>query len=97
MNKSIFSIVLIGISIYFLFQMNSKVQNVREEIAHHKKQIEQNKNDIHLLKAEWAYLTTPQRIRDLANKHLSVKLQTASQFKKTNKYLVFNDRKKKNS
>ena len=47
MNKSIFSIVLIGIAVYFLFQMNSKVQNVREDIAHHKRQIEQNKNDIH--------------------------------------------------
>jgi cell division protein FtsL len=95
MNKSIFSFALIGLAIYFLFQMNSKVQNTKEEILNLKKQIEQDKNDIHLLKAEWSYLTNPERIKTLSKKHLSSKLQIASQFKKNNKYLVFNDKKNK--
>lgn len=75
-----------------------KVQNTREEISHIKKQIEQEKTNIHILKAEWAYLTNPQRIKNLSDKYLSLKLQTASQFKKSDKYLVYNDKiRKQNS
>ena len=95
MNKSLFSAILLGIAIYFLFQMSGKVQNAKEGITHLKKQIEQDKNDIHLLKAEWAYLTNPERIKELSKKHLSSRLQLANQFKKNDKYLAFNDRKKK--
>ncbi len=94
MNKSFFSVILIGIAVYFLFQMSGKVQNAKEEINSVKKQIEQDRNDIHLLKAEWAYLTNPERIKDLSRKHLSSKLQLANHFKKNNKYLAYNDKKK---
>ncbi len=96
MKKSFFSLLLIFIAIYSLFQISDKIQNTKEEINRLTKKIEQSKNNIHILKAEWAYLSNPQRIKTLSQKYLSSKLQTASQFKKSNKYLVYNDRQNKN-
>ncbi len=74
MNK--FSIFLISsflfFSIFGLFQIKFRVQYLNKDVSELKRQLEQEKESIHILKAEWAYLNQPQRLRELAKRYLNL-------------------------
>ena len=65
--------ILLGISVFGLFQIKFKVQNLNRELAEIKQQLEHEKSSIHILKAEWAYLNQPERLNRLSKKFLDLK------------------------
>ena len=54
-------------SIVLMFFVKYTVYNLRKEITVVEQKIDKNIEDIRILEAEWAYLTTPDRIRKLVN------------------------------
>jgi len=63
---------LLGLSIFGLFQIKFKVQTLHRELAEIKHQLDYEKNSMHVLKAEWAYLNKPERLQRLSTKFLDV-------------------------
>ena len=68
----IYSALLI-VAISTLFFIKSKVIIQNKELNWLNNQISQEKNNIQILKAEFAYLTTPERINKLQKKYLNLK------------------------
>lgn len=87
----IFGAIFIFASVYFLFNVSHKTQITKDQIISINRKILLNKNNIHILKAEWSYLTNPERIKKLADQHLSSGLQVAEQVKKQETQWVFNN------
>ncbi len=71
-QRYILFFILLGISVFGLFQIKFKVQNLHRELVELKLQLEQEKSSIHVLKAEWAYLNQPERLDRLAKKFLDL-------------------------
>ena len=71
-QRYILFFILLGISVFGLFQIKFKVQNLNRELVELKLQLEQEKSSIHVLKAEWAYLNQPERLDRLAKKFLDL-------------------------
>lgn len=74
-----FYLSMLLIAGYFLFAVKSEVQNLNFQINAYKKQIESEKNNLSILKAEFAYLTSPKRLTQLTSKHLHLNPITAGQ------------------
>lgn len=53
-----------------LFHMKYEVQRLEEELQRVHSQIRHEREAIRVLKAEWSYLNRPNRIADLAQRHL---------------------------
>ena len=67
----IFLFLFIG-STFALFQIKFKVQQLNREVVELKQQLDREKNLIHVLKAEWAYLNQPERLQRLTEKFLDL-------------------------
>ena len=95
----IFSFLLLLMLLYVLSKVSYKSNEIKSEIIVLKKKIEKNKDDIHVLKAEWAYLINPNRIKKLSEQYLNVTLQSQDQFRRNDEVLASNEshsaRKKK--
>jgi len=90
----IFSYLFIGtiaLSIYGLFSIKDKVTNTNYQLSAVVKQLAHENNTIHLLKAEQAYLTSPNRLKKLSALYLE--LDTIKIGQMTSNPLSF-DRKK---
>lgn len=55
-----------------LYAVKYRVLAMDEEISALNAQIDAERSSIHVLIAEWAYLTRPERLEKLAKKHLSM-------------------------
>ena len=75
------SLLMLACTIAFLFVMKYKVQNINKQIINLNSSIIREKETIHILHAEWAYLTQPNRISKLANKHLLLQAIPANRLK----------------
>ncbi|OPZ76300.1 MAG: Cell division protein FtsL [Alphaproteobacteria bacterium ADurb.Bin438] len=73
--------------------LKTKVTKLEKDIASLNQNIGDNKMAIHILKAEWAHLNEPERIRYLAEKHMRLKPIKASQVKG---YDIFYDNNQNN-
>ncbi len=62
-----------------LFQVAYRVQLLEEKLTRVNRQIVQERETIHVLRAEWSYLNEPGRLADLASRHLSLAPLEASQ------------------
>ena len=67
-----YSILILG-SVISLFAIKSKVMQKKEELNWLNSQILQEKNNVLILRAELAYLVTPERINKLQAKYLKLK------------------------
>lgn len=67
------------ISGYGLFHVKHRVQNLKRDLYETQRQLKENREAIHVLKAEWAYLNQPSRLKKLASKHLDLKHIEAKQ------------------
>jgi cell division protein FtsL len=103
-NNSLFGIViggfLLALSVFGLFQIKYKVLDLRKDLSEINRQLEQEKEAIHVLKAEWAYLNQPDRLKRLASKHLKLEPVTVAQMHRTEKnmptYLAASSKKNDN-
>ena len=57
---------------FIIYPIKYGSQELRQEIRLLKRDIEQERNNIDILRAEWSYLTRPQRLQNLAQQHLSL-------------------------
>jgi hypothetical protein len=71
--------VLIGCGLY---QLKYEVQAKEERLARLNRHIQAEQEAIHVLNAEWAFLNRPDRLADLANRHLKMTPVAPAQFGK---------------
>jgi hypothetical protein len=71
--------ILVGSGLY---QLKYEVQAKEERLARLNRQIQQEQEAIHVLHAEWAFLNRPDRLADLANRHLEMTPVAPAQFGK---------------
>jgi hypothetical protein len=66
----------LGVSLY---SVKHAVQGLEEDLVKVNRQIAADDEAVHILKADWSYLTQPYRIGDLASRNLSLHPLTAAQ------------------
>jgi hypothetical protein len=69
-----------------LFQIKFKAQYLSRDVSELKRQLEQERESIHILKAEWAYLNQPHKLRSLVDRHLNLTEVKISQIHKFDQY-----------
>lgn len=57
---------------FFLFQVKYAVVEVEQKLVKIVSKINKEKDNLHVLKAEWSHLNEPQRLQKLAEKYLEV-------------------------
>jgi hypothetical protein len=72
-------VCIISICVMGLFQVKYKVKNLKRDLLETHRQLVLEKENIHVLKAEWTYLTQPVRIERLTEKYLGLKPIRVSQ------------------
>ncbi len=55
------------------------VQNLESDLAALERSINSDQDEIHVLKAEWAYLSRPERVKNLAAKYLDLQATNSHQ------------------
>lgn len=70
--RYILAFTLLSFSVFGLFQIKFKVQQLHNEALELKSQLAHEKDSIHVLKAEWAYLNQPERLHRLSKKFLDL-------------------------
>ncbi len=67
------------VTVYTLFNIKDRVMSIRSELIEVKKQVQNESDTIHLLKAELAYLASPERLKRLNDGYLNLKDTKVSQ------------------
>lgn len=65
-------LLILAISAAFLFAIKHKVQMLSKELKEINAKIISEKENIHILKAEYTYLTNPKRIKKLVDSNLAL-------------------------
>lgn len=76
-------LIILFCSAYGVFQVKYRVADLRKDLAEINRQLEQERDAIHVLKAEWSYLNQPDRLRNLAQRHLKLEALTVAQINKS--------------
>ena len=72
-------LILCLITVCVLFNIKDSVMTIRMELREVSKQMQHESDTIHLLKAELAYLASPERLQKLNKDHLTLKETKVSQ------------------
>lgn len=73
MQRSTALFLFLSLAIGFtLFHVKYRVVEIEQQLTHMNRQIKQENENIHILKAEWSHLNEPQRLQQLAEKFLDV-------------------------
>ena len=84
MRKLIFFTLLacsIGAA-FWLYQLKFETRRVQARVQQLEQLIDRAESDIAVLRAEWNFLTRPERIERLANEHLELKPAGAAQYRR---------------
>lgn len=81
---NIISLFIILLCIAGLLQVKYHVQNLSKDHQELRKHIKEEKEAIHVLKAEWTYLNQPERLRSIISNHLNLSVVKISQIHKLN-------------
>jgi len=68
----IFIIIIIGGVGILLFNVKYKVVGLEQELSQVKRDINNSRQSIHILKAEWEHLNNPARLQKLSQKYLNL-------------------------
>lgn len=73
MNKfsTIIWMVVIVVAVFMLYKVKYEVQALKTQVAETSRELENEREALHVVAAEWAYLNRPERLRVLATKYLS--------------------------
>lgn len=80
-----------------LFYLKYSVMDIENRIYKAKKELKIEKENNHILKAEWKSLTTPERIQKLTLKHLNMRQISPSQLKEYDPSIFHKNSKKQNA
>lgn len=80
-TRRILAILLIILSAYSVFHVKYRVKELSRDYTELNRQIAQDKEAVHVLNAEWAYLNQPSRLKLLAERYLNLRYIAASQVK----------------
>ena len=69
--SAVFWMLAIVVAAFMLYQVKYEVQSLRTQIATASRQLEEEKEALNVVAAEWAYLNRPERLQALADKYLS--------------------------
>lgn len=87
--RYILVLFVFSLFIYALFQVKFQVQELHREAFELKRELRHEKDAIHVLKAEWAYLNQPERLQRLSEKFLDLKEVKPNQLPPTKEqYLI---------
>ncbi len=66
--------VLLGmtLAIFGLYQVKYQVRDVKNKVKALEVQLVKERNSLHVLKAEWAYLNRPERLQHLSQKYFTM-------------------------
>lgn len=70
--RILINMVCIAVLAIGLYLVKYSVQDVQRSVAALKTELATEKESLHLLNAEWAYLNRPNRLRNLADRHLDL-------------------------
>lgn len=73
------ALILCAAVSFSLFMIKDSVMLLRAELSQVKKQIQYEQDTIHILKAELTYLTSPERLRSLADRYSNLKSTKVTQ------------------
>lgn len=72
-----FAMFLLGA--FGLYQVKYEVLDLREEVDLLETELAEERDALHVVKAEWAYLNRPERLRRLAGKYLEMEPMSGAQ------------------
>lgn len=70
---------VIVVAAFMLYRVKYEVQSLQSQIVDTERKLEQEKEALHVVAAEWAYLNRPERLKQLADKYLSSEGVTVDQ------------------
>ncbi len=71
--------LLIVAAAFLLYMVKYQVQYLRQQVAQTQQELEKEKEALHVVGAEWAYLNRPDRLQALSNKYLASSEMTVDQ------------------
>lgn len=74
-----------------LFYVKHIVANLEGNLASLHKNIKSDKEEIHVLTAEWTYLSRPERVKDLASRYLDLAPTKSTQIADISQIPIGND------
>lgn len=74
-----------------LFYVKHIVANLESDLSSLQKSIRSDKEEIHVLTAEWTYLSRPERVKDLASKYLDLAPTQSTQIADLSQIPMIND------
>ena len=72
-------VALLGAASAGLYQVKYTVQELEDELAQQSRALRIEQQAIHVLRAEWAYLNRPERLAELADRHLRMRAVSVTQ------------------
>lgn len=80
MNKTIATWLMFIVPMALgLFYVKHIVENLEEELSALERSIDSDKEEVHVLRAEWAYLSRPERVESLASQYLELEPASGAQ------------------
>jgi cell division protein FtsL len=70
--RILINMVCIAVLAIGVYLVKYSVQDVQRNVGTLKSQLASEKESLHLLNAEWSYLNRPDRLRELADRHLDL-------------------------
>jgi hypothetical protein len=81
---TLFWILLAALVGFGLFQVKYKVQTLENDLRRLNANITAEQEQLHVLRAEWAYLNHPLRLEELSARHLLLRRPTIDQIRALN-------------
>ncbi len=77
--SNIIWLAVIVIAAFMLYKVKYEVQSLKNQVAEASHELEREKQALHVVAAEWAYLNRPERLQKLAMKYLASSDMTVNQ------------------
>ena len=78
-RATILWVALLGVASAGLYQVKYTVQELEDDLARRSRALHGERQAIHVLRAEWAYLNRPERLAELADRHLRMRAVSVTQ------------------
>jgi hypothetical protein len=63
--------IVVVVAAFLLYMVKYQVQNLHTQVVETERKLAEEKEALHVIAAEWAYLNRPERLRSLSAKYLS--------------------------